>query len=469
MNPIEGVHYIFDRYAFLNQMLKEHLAKKHSLTADAKKAFLGTGFEDGAALKDFLKAAKPDAILDNALNFLGYDSPQKEVNFAIKQARSLYHPDRINSAGEGVQQEAAKMRRHIEECATILQNEEVRPLYNARLEEFKKTKPQSVSKSGAAIINMAEEYFDLDSILSDEEPDTSFMEEKLAEQTGFSEKKFQGLKAVYDATPDNEAIRDLYKDMLTDKYIYLRLLEGIAWGRLGYKGKKENKIAALTHADTYLNGVKQALAQERGRIIAQELPTRNTALLLGLAQKPLLLTDQRESNCPAAQLPSAFTEDEMAIMQEKIARNFEDRSDFVKQVAAQKQEVLAELVSFADYEWLYKNPTCEEVYIFIVQPDEKQSVVFQLTLERENLALEQRDNFARGLSLDEFRTIVNEDFPRAKLTPSIIAVKRNKEIETFLAEAIWVTENKVTEYFDELDAQNAPSTPKTPPSQPNLS
>ena len=57
MNPVEGVHYIFDRYAFLNSILKERYAKKFSLSKEAKKAFYETKFEDAQSITSFQNEA----------------------------------------------------------------------------------------------------------------------------------------------------------------------------------------------------------------------------------------------------------------------------------------------------------------------------------------------------------------------------------------------------------------------------
>jgi hypothetical protein len=131
-----------------------------------------------------------------------------------------------------------------------------------------------VSTNGSAIIDISEEFFDLDSLLADENPDTSFLEKKLAEMHGFDETKFQDMRGLYASMPNNEQIRSLYRDALTEKYVHLSILEDIAWARVGFTGKKApSAVQMLTHAQDMAEIARNELIKaERKLLIKRFLP-----------------------------------------------------------------------------------------------------------------------------------------------------------------------------------------------------
>jgi hypothetical protein len=130
IHPVEGVHYIFDRYEFLNRIMREYIAKKISLTGKAQQDFLKQTFESDEDLRSALRQGIDGKNLNAGAEVfvLSPSSERHQIDFAIRQARALYHPDRVASAGEGLQKEALHTNERINDCAVILQNDDIRGL-----------------------------------------------------------------------------------------------------------------------------------------------------------------------------------------------------------------------------------------------------------------------------------------------------------------------------------------------------
>ncbi len=135
-DPVEGVNYIFDRYAFMNQIL-----------------------QDG----------KSDLRISEA-------STKDEMNKAFTIARGMYHPDRQARTGDEMKQKAEQKTKLIVDCERFLLNPELKSFYDDKLAVFRETKPHLVSDSGNAIISLSETVFDISSLLSDTIVDTSGFE-----------------------------------------------------------------------------------------------------------------------------------------------------------------------------------------------------------------------------------------------------------------------------------------------------
>ncbi|HEY8189995.1 MAG TPA: hypothetical protein VIF12_04875, partial [Micavibrio sp.] len=135
-NSIEGVHYILDRYAFLNAIMEDG-GNKERVTPD---------------------------------------SSQNDFNKVLRLARAMHHPDRQARAGKKQQMEAERMSKLIDDCDKFLTNPEIKPLYDDKLTSFRKNKPHMVSTDGVPIISLDESTMDIDSLLSEEIKDTTEFE-----------------------------------------------------------------------------------------------------------------------------------------------------------------------------------------------------------------------------------------------------------------------------------------------------
>lgn len=394
---IEGVDYIFDRYAHL-------------------------GLEIGA--------------------------DRKAIERAIRDKRAGLHPDRLVNVDEDIKKQAEAKRDKIDKCAEILLNDELRPLYDERLKEFYARDPKLVSKEGHPIINLAAERFSIDMLLAQDIPDTEALEERIREMTQFDGRKFAEVKTLYDAMPGNAQIGKIYRDALTTKLIYLELLEDTAWAKIGYTRKTQKADGHVLFASDYTERVEAELTRVAGEVIDDAVRQRNDALRIGVAAPLLLLEDQREG--VAKSVPSRAMDDET---QEKIKnqarRNFEIRADYVREVARLKQEVLQELVGLAEVRDLSPRDANDSDYeIYLVQPDARNTVLAKFNLAAADASSAMDGSFTPGGPLSEVEKTARKT--------NALAVIRNNEITDLFMEVTAVC-NKICDTWEQTRKPPAPA------------
>lgn len=347
MSVIDGVHYIFDRYAFLNNLMESN----------------------------------------NRSVRITPDSPKDRVRKAITLALALYHPDRQENSAREMKQKAEEMSHMLSDCKRFLLNDDVRPLYNARLQKFKDEKPDYVSTTGTPIINPHDSYFDVDTLIDEEIPDTKRLEDYVQGLTQFNENSFAQMQSLYQTMPDNPQIRELYKEALVKKYVHLNLMEEIAWKKLGFSNLKNKTEGLVTQADDYLEQVNKALAQVREREIQTSLQSRHEAALIGLSKMPLLLSFNGQAKSSADYALMKPEEQQQII--EKITQtaraHFDQRTSFVQDIAQQKQQILAALMPLTPIWALSPADPSDPVYhVFLVEPEDNDTIVFWATLDKDN-------------------------------------------------------------------------------------
>ena len=371
-DPVEGVHYIFNRYAYL-------------------------GIEIGA--------------------------DKKAIQSAVRTRRAEVHVDRLVNVSDTLVRQAEHMRGLIDQCAEILLNDEVRPLYDERLKDFLASKPKRVSDSGQPIIFLGEEYFSLDSLLGANVDNMTELEALVRQHTQFDEKSFLQLQKLHSRMTDDDEIRSLYRDALTTKYIYLDILEGMAWERLGYIEKKNKISGYLLHADDYGSRVDDEIQRVASEVVDDAIRTRNDALRIGVAALPLLLTDESGKNTSGR----VMNDDDIARIKDIARTNIESRADYLKQVAAQKQSVMKELAALAIVQDLApRDSDLPQATLYLAQPNDAKSVVMKIILDKRT-----------GQTVHEMMKPV----PLAELSanPSdrnIIVLTRNAEISEPLVEIV---------------------------------
>ncbi len=468
MESVEGVHYIFDRYAFINEVLLEHFKKRNIVRADSDirlrikfnretmKLFVYLADKDGAPY-----GPRPSGPAEDNPQFFTItpDSDQSTVAKAVKLARALYHPDRFATETESIKDIAAQKRTLIEKAAALLLDEEIRPLYSQRLLEFYKNDPRLVSQNGTVIvpIGSGRDFFSLDSLLGEEVPDTAAFEAQVRQMTRFDESAFAQTAQIYQNMPESEQVRALYKQALTDKLTYLSLLEDAAWAKIGYAQKKDKTSGIMTHADCYADHVRAELT----RVIDEELPkavaARNDALRIGTAAPPLLLTDQRAEARTDAGVPAVMDEQTVQKVLARARENLTIRAEYVREIAAQKQAVLEELVTLADISPLRDRDFDEPGHVIVLaqQPEEGEAAQFMLAYEfnaqagsvtilEDSLALSRQP-------LDEVLAVLKLPAVNAFL------LMRNPEIADFNIEVVGAAETLVQEWQE----RRAPA--ETPP------
>ena len=393
--PIEGVHYIFDRYAFLNQVL----------TVGAK-------------------LLSEDSI---------HPDPQADIARTIKTARATYHPDRQSRAGEKMQREAERLSLLVDDCERILTNPELKTAYDDRLREFKKNKPQFVSSTGMPIVDLFAEAFDLESLLSDDIVDTSDFESKVKAMVQYDEKTVIQSTALFQSMPENEQIKALHRDILTKKLTYLSLLEDAAWMKIGIHNRKSKTDTHLTSADDYAEKVEDALKNIATDGIENHFSQYADAARIGMNKSPLLLQFNTSSadTTQGASGNAIMDPAELAVMHEKLKakarQNFEIRADYVRDIARQKQSLLQELVKLSPVTALteidLKNP---EYNFYLANPGDDGQVFIRLSLDAKTGQAQIAEFYKDGMTLSELK--------QRNLSKNSFLVERNTEIVDFLIE-----------------------------------
>lgn len=291
-NPIEGLDYIFDRFAYLG---------------------------------------------------LSADADQKEIADAIRVKRAGVHPDRLINAAPEILNTANRVRELVDLCAEILMNEELRPLYVERLNEFKEKQPNFVSRDGHPIIDISgkgKERLNLDFLLKEDMVDIAGMQKHVQDMTGYNPKQLDIAKRLHAAEPDEDENRSLLEAALTTKLTYLTVMEDVAWSHAGVSGFKAIHKKHLLHPDDYADVIEIEIS-ERQASITGHVQDRNGAMLLGLAKAPLLLAGR---DTVAADSSRGLSTDLQEQLVEKAQKTFIERADFIRQVSDEKKQVLADLL-----------------------------------------------------------------------------------------------------------------------------
>ena len=417
-DPVEGVHYIFDRYSFLNGIM-----------------------QDGGH-KYMLSPA----------------SAAKDIATAIKLARAMYHPDRQARSGEAMKKQAERMSFLIDDCATYLTNADLKPLYDAKLAQFQKEKPRLVSASGTPIIDMSSTLFNLDSLLSDTVPDTSTFEAQIKALLHYDDSKTQQMKTLYQSMPDNAQVKSLYRGAVTQKLIYLTLLEDAAWAKIGYSNRKSKTDGHVTSSESYAEKVEEALQNAAKTDIETSVDQRGDAARIGLGKLPLLLTFN-SSAAPAptstALMDPAQMKDILDKLKIKAKENFQIRADYVRDVARQKQETLCDLVALTPVTALNTiNPDDPAYDFYLANAGDDADILLCLELDLKTGNAGISNIYQASLTVAELKA--------KSLTRNSYLVERNPEITDILVEVSAAAER----VYQQNKGRFAPPEPKKPGPQP---
>ncbi len=421
-DPVEGVNYIFDRYAFMNQILT-----------------------DG---KSELRISE--------------SSTKDEMNKAFTIARGMYHPDRQARTGDEMKQKAEQKTKLIVDCERFLLNPELKSFYDEKLAVFRETKPHLVSDSGIAIISLSETVFDIGALLSDDIVDTSDFEARVRALTQYDDKRVPQLKSLYDMMPDNAQVKSLYRDAVTSEYIYLGFLEDSAWAKVGYMNRKEKEEGFMIRASDYTKRVDAALEKAAARDIDSTIESHGAVARIGMAKTPLLLDAAEGTEMPGAEL---MAPDQHKRLMEKFKdvahKNFEIRAEYVRDVAKRKEAALDTLLNLSvieligveaagqtKFDFYMVNPAHDEV------PDR---VIYRLELD-----------LATG------NAGIGESYPELTLaqlkaqagTRAGFAIIRNIEISDIMLETAAASERFLNTRVK--DVEPAPAQPAKPPKGPAL-
>jgi hypothetical protein len=425
-DPVEGIHYIFDRYAFLNQIMEDG---KHAQRVDE-------------------------------------NSTRPEIDKVCALARGMYHPDRQARTGEEMRKAAEQKTMLIADCERFLRDPELKGFYDQKLVEFREKKPGQVSRDGRAIINLSETFFDLGSLLADTVVDTSDFEARVKAMTQYDDSRAAQMKTLYDAMPENAQVKNLYRDALTQKLVYLSLLEDAAWAKVGYMNRKEKMDGFLHRGGDYAKQVEAALQKASERDIETAVEQHGALAITGMARTALQLEGSSVAPpAPGAEAPeekSALLRSEnyrklMTEFKAAARKNFDIRADYVRDVAKQKQEVLEGLCALSPVETLHPPVAGQTVYDFyLLNPPEDgaQRALFRMTLDVTSGNAGIADTYKNGETLD--------DLKKAGFARGGFAVTRNAEITDIMIEIGAACERFLDRHEKEQAAQKPPAAPQHP-------
>ncbi|HRI75880.1 MAG TPA: hypothetical protein PLX33_02725 [Alphaproteobacteria bacterium] len=419
---IEGVHYIFDRYAFLNSVLSD--------------------------------AGKEKRLDENA--------SAKEIREACTLARAMYHPDRQARSGEKMKREAERMTSLVGDCEKMLLNADLKPLYDEKLAQFRAESPRAVSENGTPIIDMSRTVFDVASLISDDIVDTSDFEARVKAMLQYDDKRAEQMKTLFDTMPDNAQVSTLYRDALTQKLVYLTLLEDAAWAKLGYMNRKEKDGGIILRTEDYMPRLDRTLEEAAAKDIPAAVEKHGNAARLGIASIRLI-----EAFNPAADsAPADSAENEIvkspARLREaldkaiaKAQQNFTLRAEYVRDVARQKLAVLDQLVTLTPVRAVGQEQKDQQAFDFyLLNPEEngQQTVLFRM-------AIDVKTGRAEPPEMGEGNTIA--DVEKTANLRAGFAVTRNPEISDIMLE-IGAAADRFLATRSTPEPENAATAPKPP-------
>jgi DnaJ domain len=284
-NLVEGVDYLFDRYAFL----------KIAPTASAE-----------------------------------------EIARAIKLQKAENHPDKYLHASEDARKLAEHKYALILKCEATLTDETSRAKFNERLAYFQQSRPDTISVDGIPIQHLGYSKVDLQALLH-EPVSVADYEQRVAQLTGFKPTTLAILERLYQANPLDKDARIAYQDELAKGITQLALLQSGVWQQAGiHIGHKDQP--RLLNLDDISDQVMQRIT-----MISESLPqkvTEHVGLLTCGMAKPLLLTGP---NAASGNAVGAVIDTNEII--EHAKANLTARTHRVKELATRQQDMTSKLLA----------------------------------------------------------------------------------------------------------------------------
>lgn len=294
MDYIEGVDYIFDRYAYLK--------------------------------------LEPTAT-------------QQEIHKAVKLKRAGLHDDKIRNLDDELKENARRVRAAVERCAEVLEDDAKRKLYDQRLEHFKATAPQLVTSNPHTVpFDPTRERFDFEGLLHDKDDSYDLLEAKARELTHYDPAADQKAAARYKKNPKNARTRREYSEQLTLRLNYLTAMEQVVWLGAGFNTAKKTR-GLIQAPEDYTSASDAAIADTRTRVIAETVGLRKGMVALGMASPPLLL-EYNGSASSAGEKP-AMPDDLTEKIIDTVREKFDLRTQRIRDNAQAKADTLQALLELS--------------------------------------------------------------------------------------------------------------------------
>ncbi len=297
------------------------------------------------------------------------DATEEEIAKIIKIRKAQNHPDAVARLDEELKKAAAAKWEMIEKCEAVLLTPEIRAAYDARLDEFKKNRPDRVMDHDAhfVFLDPSGVKVDVDFLLGTGTLDLKEKREQEKMLSGFDEKAFDRAKRFYDKDPADADSIAMYREALYQKLAYLEAMDKAQWAAAGILGEGgEASREELMDAGLLQKRIQQRIAEVKDEFIPQSITHQVTMGLLGYDKNPMLLLTQQGASADIA----AVRDD--SILQSKIdiaQRRFAELSGAIDAATAERAAVLEAIIDLAPHAFLHKN-TPAAANIFLVHGEE---------------------------------------------------------------------------------------------------
>ncbi len=253
----------------------------------------------------------------------------------------------------------------------------------------------------------------------------------------YDEKRVQQVKSLHDMMPDNPQVNSLYRDALTQEYVYLTLLEDSAWAKVGYMNRREKEDGFMIRASDYTKRVDAALETAAARDIDSTIESHGAVARIGMARTPLQLEAAEGTEIPGTELMAPDQHKRLMEKFKEVAhKNFEIRAEYVRDIAKKKEATLETLLSLSIIEPVGVEASGQTKFDFyMVNPasDENAArVVYRLELDLATGNAGIGEMYSEPLTLDELKAKPD--------TRAGFAVTRNNEISDVMLETAAASE-----------------------------
>lgn len=301
------------------------------------------------------KPIKNIDFIHDYYHFLGVDKDVDSQNLkkAYLKKSKEYHPDKVSHLGKDIQDVSNRIYPLIIEGYKILSDDTLRKVYNDNLDLFKKDKPGLIDTEGYALLDLTQEIFDLDFLLSDndEYEGQSSFRSKYQQMCGFHEESFKIIENAYKLDPTNEQIKKAYFDQMTAKNVYLNMKEMEVYMSAGILNKKEVKsVGVLEYVKETENELVKVRDQLQLNVDVRLISADTQPILIGLDQKDV-------------SKDLVVAKDEIAL---KLNESFSKKKEKIIEVATEKQNFLKEYVKLRNYKNLNEKSDSKNVEVIVV-------------------------------------------------------------------------------------------------------
>lgn len=303
-----------------------------------------------------------DYLLDRyACLGLPQDASKDDIRAVIRAKRAANHPDRLQGAGPEIVQTANRVRELVDKCAAILLDEELRALYDQKLAEFERDRPQSIAVSEVIPVDLNSASWDLDALMSEDDASTmesDHLDVAIAAMSGYNPKQHALLEKLLAANPEDADARSMVRDARAQALTMASVVADFAWRKVGYHPGRT--LEPHTTADPYAE--RERLAQRIDDLVDRGVPEavglRHQASVLRLAA-PLRLLGHDGTSSPADRDPAdqALTDAEgdarlMAQITERAQATLRRRAELIQQATEDRAKALEALLELTPYECL---------------------------------------------------------------------------------------------------------------------